>query len=84
MIEDKQNYMPHLEKRIKNTNQKLYALNRVKRYMGFEQNKIMSFSIKSQFSYCQLVWMFSSRTSMNKLKHLQKLCTPYYKLSLKL
>ena len=34
----------------------------------------MSFFIKSQFSYCPLIWMFCSRTSMNKLNHIHKKC----------
>ena len=43
--------------------------------MGFEQNKlIMSPFIKSQFSYCLLISMFGSRTSMNKLNNIHKKC----------
>ena len=33
----------------------------------------MSF-IKSQFSYCPLIWMFCSRTAMNKLNSIHKKC----------
>ena len=41
--------------------------------MSSEQNKlIISFFIKSQFSYCPLIWMFCSRTSMNKLNNIHK------------
>ena len=34
----------------------------------------MLFFIKSQFSYCPLIWMFCSRTSMNKLNNIHKNC----------
>ena len=48
------------------TNQKLYALSRVKCYMGFEQNTLIMLSfIKSQFS---------SRTSMNMLNNIHEKC----------
>ena len=43
--------------------------------MGSEQNKlIMSSFIKSQFSYCPLIWMFCSRNSMNKLNNIREKC----------
>ena len=43
--------------------------------MEFEQNKlIMSSFIKSQFSYCLLIWTFCSRTSMNKLNNIHEKC----------
>ena len=70
-IDDKLTLTLQLENIIKKTNQKLYALSRIKRYMGFEYNKlIMSSFTKSQFRHCPLVWMFCSRTSMS---------TPHYK-----
>ena len=34
----------------------------------------MSFSIKSQFTFCPLIWMFCSRTSMNKLNNIHEKC----------
>ena len=43
--------------------------------MGSEQNKsIISSFIKSQFSYCPLIWMFCSRNSMNKLNNIREKC----------
>ena len=74
-IDDKLKFTSHLGNIIKKANQKLHALNKVKCYMGFEQNKlIMSSFIKSQFSYCPLIWMFCSRTSMNKLNNIHEKC----------
>ena len=34
----------------------------------------MSSFIKSQFSYCPLIWMFCSKTSMNKLNNIHEKC----------
>ena len=74
-IDDKLTFTPHLRNIIKKANQKLHALSRIKCYKGFEQNKlIMSFLIKSQFSYCPLIWMFCSRTSTNKLNKIHEKC----------
>ena len=36
----------------------------------------MSSSIKCKSSYCPLVWMFCSRTSMNKLNNILEKCLP--------
>ena len=69
-IDDKLTFTSHLGNIIKKANQKLHALSRVKCYMGSDQNKlIMPSFTKSQFSYCRLIWMFCSRTSMNKLNN---------------
>ena len=74
-IDDKLTFTSHLGNIIKKANQKLHALSRVKFCMGSEQNKlIMSSFIKSQFSYCPLIWMFCSRTSMNKLNNIHEKC----------
>ena len=57
-IDDELTFTSQLENIIKKANQKLHALSRAKCYMGFEQNKlIMSSFLKSQFSYCPLVWL---------------------------
>ena len=73
MIHDILTFTSHLGKIIKKANQKLHALSRVKCYMGFEQNKlIMQSFIKSQFSYCLLIWMFYSRSFINKLNNIHE------------
>ena len=72
-IDDKLTFRSHLGNIIKKANQKLHVLSRVKCYMGFEPNKlIMSSFIKSQFNYCPLIWIFCSRTSMNKLNNIHE------------
>ena len=52
--------MPHLGNANKKANQKIHTLSTKKRYVGFEQNKLMSSFIKSKF------WG-SSPTSMDVL-----------------
>ena len=86
-IDHKLTSTPRLGTIIKKANQKLHVLSRVKCYIGFKQNKlIIPFFIKSQFSYCSLIWMFCSRTSMNKLNNIHKKCLRFivndYELSL--
>ena len=67
------NFTSHLGNIIKKTNQKFHTLSRVKCYMGFEQNKlIFSSFVKSQFNYCPLIWIFYSRTFINKLKNIHE------------
>ena len=72
------NFTPHLGNLIKKGNQKLHVLSRVKCYMGFEQNKfLMSSFIKSQFSYCPLIWLFCSRNFVNKLNNIHEKCLQF-------
>ena len=79
-IDDKLSLTPRLGNIIKKRNQKLHALSRVKHYMGFEQNKfIISYFIKFQFSYCPLVWIFGSRTTMNNDKGLRLITNNWLK-----
>ena len=75
MIDDKLTFTSHLGNTSKKANKKLHALNRLTCYTGFEQKKIiMSSFIKPQFSYCPLLWMFYSRTSINKLNDIHEKC----------
>ena len=75
MTDDKLTFTSHFGNIIKKAKEKLQALSRVKYYVGFEQNKlIMSFSIKSQLSYCPLIWIFCSRTSINNLSNIHQKC----------
>ena len=72
-IDDKLTFSPHLGNIFKKVNKKPHAIGRIKCYMGSEQNKaIISSFIKSQYSYCPLIWMFCLRTSKNKLNNITK------------
>ena len=52
---------------------KMNALGRIINYMPLEKRSIvMKTFIESQFNYCQLIWMFHSRTINNKINHLHE------------
>lgn len=49
------------------------ALIRLKRFLGFEEKKIIVNSfIYGNFNYCPLVWHFCSKFSRNKIENIQK------------
>ena len=51
----------------------LLALIRLKDLLGFEERKVLvNTFVMSNFSYCFLVWNFSSAQSLNKTENLQK------------
>ena len=51
----------------------LNALNRLNRYLGSEEKKILINSfIYGSFNYCPLVWHFCSKNSLNKMENIQK------------
>ena len=57
----------HIKSFCRKAGQKLNALARVSNYLTHNQNCLLLNSIiKSQFSYCPLIWMFCSR-SLNNL-----------------
>ena len=50
----------------KKSGQKLNALSRITTFLNKDQKSIIfNAMIKSQFSYCPIIWMFSSRRSNN-------------------
>ena len=62
-FDNKLNFNTHLTKLCKKAGQKLHALARVSNFMSINQRKmIMNAFIRSQFSYCPLIWMCHSRT----------------------
>ena len=53
--------------------QKLHALARISHYIDLNKSKsLIKVFIISQFSYCQLIWMFHSR-NLNNTAHMNKL-----------
>ena len=57
----------------KNASNKLNALARLSHHMTNTQKKlIFSSFIKSQFSYCPLIWMFCSRTANNRINKIHE------------
>ena len=63
-IDSKLNFDSHIKNMCKKTGQKLNALSRMSIFLNKDKKKIIfNVIIKSQFSYCPLIWMFSSRQS---------------------
>ena len=58
-IDNKLNSKSHISELCKKTSQKIAALSRLSSYLNNSEKKLIFNSIiKSQFSYCPLVWMF--------------------------
>ena len=68
IIDNKLNFKSHISELCKKVSQKVAALSRLSSYLHNSEKKLIFNSIiKSQFSYCLLVWMFCSRTSNNMI-----------------
>ena len=73
LIDNKLSFKNHIDQICKVANQKLNALNRVSGYMNLYKRKLLTTSfIKSQFSYCPLIWMFCSKGSMDKINKIHE------------
>ena len=57
----------------KNASGKLTALARMARIVSFNEKKILMNSfVRSQFSYCPLLWMFCSRGQNDRINDIHK------------
>ena len=66
-IDEHLNFIEHL---CKSASRKLNALSRVSSCLSYQQKKVVSNSfISGQFSYCLLIWMFSSIRSYRKINN---------------
>ena len=76
-LENQLNLAIHLLNITKNGNKKFNALTRVQKCMTTDQKKLLFSSfIKSQLTYCPLIWMFCTKCSLRRLsnKHERCLC----------
>ena len=65
-IDNKLTFKSHLKNICKKANQKLNALARITKFTSpFQRKTLLNSFIKSQFSYCPLIWMFTSK-GLNK------------------
>ena len=72
-IDNKLNFNLHIDVICKSASNQLNTLVRLKWYLGHEERFVLVNSfIYSNFNYCPLVWMFSSKRSLNKIENLQK------------
>ena len=71
-IDRKLNFESHINSLCRKSSQKLSALNRVAPYLGTDKRKFLFNSIIKSYSYCPLVWMFSSRKSNNIINRIHE------------
>ena len=63
----------HIKLLCRKAGQKLNALARISNYLTHDQKRILLNSIiKSQFSYCPLIWMFCSRSLNNLINRIHE------------
>ena len=82
-LDNKLNFGIHLLNITKNANKKSNALTRVQKYVNTNQKKLSSFPlnqkkfssfIKSQFTYCPLIWMFCTKRSLRRINNIHERC----------
>ena len=65
----------YVESICQKANRKLNALGRIVNYMELPKNRIFMYAFfKSHFNYCPNIWMFHSRTLINKVNRLHERC----------
>ena len=80
LLDSKLNFESHITSLCNKAGQKLSALARINHYLTPDQKLLLLKSVvKSQFSYCPLIWMFTSRYLNNALNiiHERALCLIY-------
>ena len=73
IIDNKLKFKSHVKNLCKKASQKIWALSRLTNYLNDSEKKLIFDAIlKSQFSYCPLVWMFCSRQTNNMINKLHE------------
>ena len=75
-VDNKVDLSLHLNSITKKANRKLNNLTRVQKYMTPEQKILTSSFIKSQFSYCPLIWMFCLKKALLRLNNIHERSLP--------
>ena len=69
------NFNDHISDLCKKASRKISALARVTPFMGLSKRKLlMNAFFTSQFSYCQLIWMYHSRSNNRKINMVHERC----------
>ena len=72
-LDSKLNFESHIGSLCKKAGQKISALARLKNYLTSDQRNLpLNSVIKSQFTYCPLIWMFTSRYLNNALNNIHE------------
>ena len=67
-IDNKLTFKSHIKNLCKQASQKIGALSGLSNHLNYSQKRlILNSLVKSQFSYCPLVWMFCSNNMINKV-----------------
>ena len=70
-IDNKLTFKRHLKNICKKANQKLNTLTRITKLTSpFQRKTLLNSFIKSQFSYCPLIWMFTSKGLNKKINRI--------------
>ena len=73
-IDKNLNFKSHVSNLCKRASQKLHALARVSPFMDPDKLRlIMNSFIKSQFTYCPLIWMFHDKSLNSKVNKIQEI-----------
>ena len=68
VIDNNLNFKSHMKNICEKANQKLSALARISKLTTpTQRKKLINFFINAQFTYCPLIWMFSSKDAINEL-----------------
>ena len=69
-LDSKLNFESHIGSLRRKAAQKLNSLSKLKNYLTSDQrNLLLNSAINSQFTYCPLIWMFTSRCLNNALNN---------------
>ena len=73
IIDNKLRFETHVKDLCKKASQKIWALSRLINYLNDSKKKIISNAlIKSQFSYCPLLWTFCFRLTNNMINKINE------------
>ena len=90
VIDNQLKFKKHIESLCKKASCKLHALRRIRKFLRVEKARILANTfINSQFNYALLIWMFASKTAINKTlkihyRTLQVVYSEYYQKHLRI
>ena len=68
VMDNQLKFKKHIENLYKKASFKLHALRRIRKFLTVEKARILANAfINSQFHYAPLIWMFASKTAINKI-----------------
>ena len=72
-IDNKLNFLPHIETMCKKANKKINALFRIRNFISCDKARLLSSAyILSVFAYCPLIWMFCGEKGNNLINKTHK------------